>query len=159
MPERQLDFDEFEALAAQVLGAGNNLRFEARGSSMVPFIRSGDVVEVQPVEVERLRPQQVVLCRVAGGRLVVHRVLQVGADGLLVQGDSRRHPDGRVPAAAVLGRVTAVQRGGRQISMDACATRGLVRVWLLLTPVRGALIKAARRRRAVIDFCRSRLHL
>ena len=44
-----LNRDEFAELALQILDDGNSLKFRAHGESMNPFIRNGDILEVQPV--------------------------------------------------------------------------------------------------------------
>jgi hypothetical protein len=46
---------DFGALAAAILGTGGGLRFRARGGSMSPFIRHGDLLEVRPVDFSALR--------------------------------------------------------------------------------------------------------
>lgn len=154
MAERQLDFADFEGLAAQVLEAGSRLRFQAHGSSMHPFIQDGDTVEVMAVPPCDLRPGQVVLCRLNNGRLVVHRVLKVKPDGLLVQGDALLYPDGLVSFSAVLGRVISLERGSNLISLDTFKNRLLIWLWIWLTPIRGSMFQGMRFGRAVLRAAR-----
>ncbi len=130
---------EFSELAADLLGGGHALRFQARGGSMVPFIKHGDVVEVQPVEAAAIRRGDVVLCRNGGGRVVVHRVVRVGRENgqivLVVKGDALARPDGRIPPGDVLGQVVAVERGGKRFELNEGRWRMAGRLWTRLWPL------------------------
>ena len=144
MAERLLDWAEFDALAAELLGRGSRLRFRARGTSMHPFIQDGDLVTVEAAAAGTPRRGDIVLARLASGRLVVHRVRQVGPDSLLVQGDAVPAPDGRLGLASVLGRVTAVERAGRPVRFERGLQRVLAGAWLALAPARRRLLKVRR---------------
>ena len=63
MSERLISFEEFEAISTTVLTGGMKLRFRANGSSMRPFIRDGDVLTVENVEVRELTPGEIILVR------------------------------------------------------------------------------------------------
>ncbi|MFF3115582.1 S26 family signal peptidase [Kitasatospora sp. NPDC057904] len=54
-----------DAVAARVAG-GATVEFRPSGSSMVPLIRSRQLVTVTPVDPSRLEPGDIVLARVAG---------------------------------------------------------------------------------------------
>lgn len=78
-------------------------------------IRSGDVVEVEPIKIAQLTRGEIVLFE-RQGRLVAHRLLAVldepgRGPRLIVRGDNLPVCDRPVPAYAVLGRVTRVRRG------------------------------------------------
>jgi hypothetical protein len=120
----------FAELGSEVLQAGVSLRFRARGTSMVPLVRDGDVVLVRPVEPRLVGVGDVVLCTLGGGqpeRVVVHRVVGRRAARcgplFMVQGDRVAQPDGTVAAAQVLGRVAAIERAGREIDLSRPAMR------------------------------------
>lgn len=119
----------FAELSAELLRAGLDLRFRARGASMLPLIRDGDVVLVRPVDPDAVRVGDVVLCSHAPGRVVVHRVVGKLArlEGMryTVQGDQATRPDGLIPAAQVYGRITSIERAGATIAMDRPAMRAL----------------------------------
>jgi signal peptidase len=119
----------FAELSAEILGAGNALRFRARGTSMLPLVRDGDVLLVAPVHPATARIGDLVLCSNAAGRIVVHRVTrkEVSPEGrwFTVQGDAAARPDGLIPGAQVYGRVTAIERGGANIDVDRPVMRML----------------------------------
>ncbi len=99
-----------------------SLRFQARGYSMHPLVRDGDILLVRPVEARELRTGDVVLAGIAPGRVVVHRVVrrQTGPDGaqLVLKGDQLALPDGLVPESQIFGRLATIERDGTHIAMD-----------------------------------------
>jgi hypothetical protein len=54
-----------DAVAARV-AAGGTVDFRPRGTSMIPLVRSGDLVTVAPVVPAKVEPGDIVLVRVAG---------------------------------------------------------------------------------------------
>lgn len=88
---------------------------------MSPLVQDGDVVTVQPADPGAVRVGDLVLCRVAPERVVVHRVIcrEAGPEGtrFTVQGDAASHPDGVIPAAQLYGRVVALERAGARIDV------------------------------------------
>jgi uncharacterized repeat protein (TIGR01451 family) len=125
---------EFAALAAELLAAGRALRFRARGGSMRPAIRDGDVVHVQPVRAVTIHRGDVVLVRKDDGRLLVHRVVAIrreprGSRTYVIKGDALACLDGSVPQERVLGRVTSVERGGTRIELGRALPRIVGLLW------------------------------
>ena len=110
-----LTSDDFFALAGEILSRGERLRFRATGTSMTPFIRSGDVLVASPAN--GVRTGDVVLYRSAEGPRA-HRVTGREEGGFRVQGDAPGCLPEEVAGADVLGRVEAVERDGRVIRMD-----------------------------------------
>jgi len=88
------------------------------GTSMLPSIWPGDVVEVRRQSAAEISPGDVVLCARPGGFLA-HRVLAKlpGPTGerLITRGDAQRTPDPPVSPEELLGRVTAILRNGRRL--------------------------------------------
>jgi signal peptidase len=111
---------DFEELAVQLLKAGHALRFRARGSSMYPLVRDGDILEVYPVRHALIDVGDVVLYRSPHSGVVVHRVVDLrtheGNAILLLKGDSARTTDPQVQESQVLGRVVSIDRWGRRMA-------------------------------------------
>jgi signal peptidase I len=149
MPTLSLDRVGFAALATEILRGGNTLRFSARGGSMWPIIRNGDWAEVQAISAASIRRGDVVLVRTGSGRLLVHRVRWIGRAGdevaLRTQGDALAHPDPLIHAAQVLGRVVAVERGGRRLRLDRAPLRLAGLAWIRLSTLRRRLGQGLRR--------------
>lgn len=105
-------------LLRAIVEKGAACRFRARGRSMSPFIREGDVVTVCPCAASAVKLGQVVaFVNPSTGRLAVHRVVGLGQDGCLIQGDNEACPDGWVPYHSILGLVTRVERNGRSVRL------------------------------------------
>jgi hypothetical protein len=101
-------------LMQSTLAKGVSFRFRAKGSSMHPFIRDDDMITVSSLNVDGPGLGDVVAF-VQEGRLVVHRVIKINANGYLIKGDAIGCGDGPVPLANVLGSVTRVERARRRI--------------------------------------------
>ena len=138
MHDLTLSRDDFGVLSAAVLERGDGLRFRARGNSMLPFIRDGDVLLVRPGL--ETRPGDVVLCRAGDGRVLAHRVTRVHEQSnrrsILLQGDAHPWSDGLFPLDDILGRVVAVERGRRRVRLDAGLHRWLGWLWSGASPLR-----------------------
>ena len=130
-------------LMTDVFARGGSFRFTARGHSMHPFIRNGDVVTVSPLGARSPVAGDVVAFQHAGrSGLVLHRVRSRQGDRYLAQGDNCRDPDGPIPGRDLLGVVTAVERAGRPIRLGLGPERRLLallaRLGVLAPGVRAA---------------------
>ncbi len=97
-------------IATTVLQAGNDLRFQAHGNSMAPFIRDGDTIHLRNRasynrgDVVLLTNDQV---------LLVHRIVRKDQHGVITRGDACTHDDpGPVDIAEILGKVYKVSGSG-----------------------------------------------
>lgn len=128
--------DDLSELAAEVLAQGSRLQFAARGSSMLPFIREGDLLTVAPLGRGGLRLGEIALYRPADRAVLAHRIIGRGAtDGCwLARGDAAWGPVERVRREQVLGRVVALERRGRTRRLDTRWHRWLGLLWHLLWP-------------------------
>lgn len=114
-------------LIVAVTGKGKSFRFQAGGSSMYPFIKDGDVLTVAPVSDGRVRVGEVVAFRRLGtDRLSVHRIVGKAGCNYLIQGDNNYQPDGLVPEANIIGRITNIERKGRAITFGLGPERAIV---------------------------------
>jgi hypothetical protein len=111
----------------------------ARGASMLPFLRDGDLVRIVPRPVGAVLTGDVV-CYAAANALFLHRVVDRPGH-FVVKGDAVTFAD-VVPAAEVLGLVTAVERHGRVRRMDTRAARLRNRVIASLSPLLSAVVPA-----------------
>lgn len=126
-------------------------RFRARGLSMTPFIRDGDVITLKPMSSYPVRTGEIVAFRCPeSDRPVVHRVVARSAAGLFFQGDSvHAHQDGPVPLENLLGRVVCIERSGKRIRLGLGPERYLIALLSrcnLLVPLRFTLRKILPRR-------------
>ena len=105
-------------LALEVVGSLGEARLAAGGSSMLPAIRPGDVLEVHRESMAGVSIGDIVVFE-REARLVTHRVVEKvsgrGGTLLITRGDALRVPDPPVTPEELLGRVTAVLRGERRL--------------------------------------------
>jgi hypothetical protein len=120
-------------LMTAVLDRGKAFRFRARGASMSPFVKDGDVITVDPLRGRRPpRGSVVAFLHPKTGRLAVHRIVGRGPDGYLVRGDNTDVADGTLPDGRILGLVTEVVRAGERVRLVRGRTAALV-AWLSRT--------------------------
>src|SRR5215831_17771299 len=94
----------FEEVVRPLLQQGVNVRFQARGASMSPAIRDGEVVEVMPAIVTKLRKDDIVLAKSnAGFRL--HRIVFANPvkDLFITRGDCGQQDDPALNGSQILG--------------------------------------------------------
>jgi hypothetical protein len=90
-----------EGMASRV-AAGATVEFRPTGSSMVPLIRSRDLVRVAPVEAARVEPGDIVLARVSGS-VYLHLVSAVDPSGRVQISNNRGRVNGWTSPARVYG--------------------------------------------------------
>ena len=109
--------EDFTSIAQEVLGRGRILKFKAKGGSMSPFIRNGDVVEVVPVK-GKMNFGDIIFYRSSYGNPVVHRVIHRNTESIITKGDSVPSSDQPIFSKQVLGLVVAVEKNGWCIRLD-----------------------------------------
>ena len=131
----------FETLARELLQQGNEIRFQARGASMSPAIRDGEIVLVKPALLAQLRPGDIVLAKGEMGfrlhRLVVADVEQ---DVFITRGDCGQQNDPAIGGEAILGEAVGKEvRVGNRLVL--AKFRG----------IGGQLLRAAARGQAIMS--------
>jgi hypothetical protein len=125
-----LEHPEFAALTAELLEGHDGLRFRARGRSMFPSIKDGDIIVIEKTDASRLRSGDVVMLRTADDSLLVHRVIRTGSP-LLTCGDGVVRPDPPCEPDLVIGRVRFVERSGRTRDLDSPGHRMKAGLWAM----------------------------
>jgi hypothetical protein len=132
-------------LMRAVLEKGKAFRFEARGASMLPLIRDGDVVTVGPLAGAEPRVGDVVaFADPEGDRVRIHRIVKAGDGTFLLKGDHDPGGDGLFSREAILGRVACVERDGRAVRLGP-ALRSPALAWLSRSFLLTRLVRRARR--------------
>lgn len=120
---------DFSALVQAVVGRKAPFKFQAKGFSMSPCIRDGDMVTVAPVSPAALHFGAIVACREPRtGTLLVHRFIGKKDGRFLIKGDNKNTPDGLFAEEDIIGCVTSVERNGR----DRCFSLGNARIIIAL---------------------------
>jgi hypothetical protein len=112
--ELPLAGDDLAGLMRAILEKGKLFRFEARGTSMRPFIQDGDVVTISPLAGSGPKVGDVVAFVHPGtGRVPVHRIVRAGSGRFLVKGDNGLIDDGALARESILGVLVRLERSGR----------------------------------------------
>jgi len=127
-------------LLRDALDRGQRVRLAATGASMRPFIRHGDVVELEPCASPRLG--DVVLAESAPGSYVLHRVVRRKSGQLFLGGDALTSVEGPLVDGKVLARVTTVRHARRRWRADRGVWRIAGILWLATRPVGPKLLQA-----------------
>jgi hypothetical protein len=101
-------------LAEEVLRSFGEVRFTARGVSMLPAIFPGDQLVVRREPIEDAHAGDVVLFR-REGRLFAHRVVAGTCGTPITRGDALEQSDTPITADEWLGRVSEVIRSGKSL--------------------------------------------
>jgi|SRR5579872_143547 len=104
MIENGADTRLFEEVARPLLAQGLSVRFQARGASMSPAIRDGEIVEVIPAIVAELHKDDIVLAKTEYG-FRLHRIVRAdpGEDRFITRGDCGQENDPVLTGAQILG--------------------------------------------------------
>jgi signal peptidase I len=103
-------------LIGAVLGRGLPFRLRARGESMSPFIKDGDIITIAPFGKRLPGPGKIVaFCDPGSDRLKVHRIIRKSRRGFLARGDNVASPDGFIADDRALGLVTRIDRQARKV--------------------------------------------
>lgn len=123
---------ELYELGRELFATEASLCFEARGWSMYPMIKEGDVLEVMPVPWRKVRVGDVLFYR-SGERLLVHRVIgrcsDEPGDRIRARGDAFLQADPPICEQDMVGRVDAIYRPGRRRLRPIRQDQGIAR-WL-----------------------------
>jgi phage repressor protein C with HTH and peptisase S24 domain len=124
--EIALDGNDLAGLMRAVLEKGKAFRFEARGASMHPVIRDGDIVTVRPLAGGTRTGDVVAFVHPVTGGVRIHRVVGAGETGYLLKGDNALCEDGAVARDALLGRVARIEREGRTVLLGPALRSSLL---------------------------------
>jgi phage repressor protein C with HTH and peptisase S24 domain len=112
--ERLFSSRSFVELIQAVLEKGADFRLRAKGMSMYPFIRDGDILTLRREAAIREGDISAFSHPQTGG-LVIHRLVQRRCGKLLMKGDHNGLPDGWIARERLLARVVRVERELRDV--------------------------------------------
>ncbi len=115
------------------LATRREARLHIHGSSMMPWLRQGDVVVARAVQTVQLMVGDILVTSREDG-LVTHRLVARDANGWYTKGDNRFPIDPPVTISAILGRVEAVERDDFVQGLHSGRMKNIQRVigWLSL---------------------------
>ncbi len=105
---------------------------------MRPFIKDGDMITVSPLRNSPVRIGDVVLYKTADDRAIVHRVIRktmkYSRTVFFIKGDAAFGQPEEVDTGKILGRVTAVERNGREKNLDTKFYRIIGLLFAVISP-------------------------
>ena len=114
-------------LLQAVVSRGSLFTLQAKGFSMSPFIRDGDVLTISPLHGTSPGVGDVVaFIHPSIKRVFIHRVVRKRGDSYIMKGDNSLEGDSPVRAAKILGLVTNVVRGNKRILLGLGPERQLI---------------------------------
>ena len=125
--EISLSAESVLVLLRAVLERGVPFRFRAKGFSMSPFIRDGDVITIHPLAGRIPGAGEVVaFLHPKTGKVAVHRIIRRSGDDFYLKGDNAPDMDGLVPRENVLGFVKHIERRGKRVHLGLGPERRLI---------------------------------
>jgi signal peptidase I len=107
-------------LAAEILRRAGEIRFVARGSSMIPSIYPGDLLTVRSHDISEPRQGHIVLV-FREDRFWAHRLIRKWRQGdrlcFATRGDALTYEDPWFEESQILGRVTSIVRYGQPVEI------------------------------------------
>jgi hypothetical protein len=137
-------------LVSEVLGRFGRVRFRASGTSMLPALRPGDVLDVEACPIDQFRVGDIVVCLSSVG-LVAHRLRSSHEQIAVTRGDANWQSDTPMPMTRLLGRVTRVTRDRSTLLIAGCSRTARARGLL-----RNESQRCSRRVRAIVGRRRTR---
>jgi signal peptidase I len=113
MPAATVEAHKIE-LAAELLRCGGRIRIRALGTSMLPTIFPGDILQIESTPQNELAVGDVVLVK-REKRIVIHRLVSNESRRWVTRGDAVPQDDPPVVDEEFLGRVRRIDRGNRSI--------------------------------------------
>jgi len=131
-------------LVKDILSKGLECRFQAKGQSMSPFIKDGDIVTIFPLTSSSPGVGDVVAFNhPENEKLIIHRVVKKRNNDYYVRGDNALEADGIVQTRDILGYVNKVERNGKKVWIGLGPERFLIAflnrrglIYPLLSPIR-----------------------
>jgi signal peptidase I len=107
---------------SQALHKRGRISLRVYGTSMLPWVRPGDIALIRQISLDNVRCGDVVLFR-RENHLFVHRIVEkkgpLDAAQLFAKGDALPNADGKIAEQELLGRVVRIYRKGHRINLDA----------------------------------------
>ena len=112
--ELMLSGENLRDMLCDVLNKGTLFRFKARGSSMSPFIKDGDVLTICSTQQSDIKNGTIVVYyHKILNKPIIHRIVGKQNSYYLVKGDNTVGTADLVYEADILGRVSGIRRNGK----------------------------------------------
>lgn len=125
--EMLLSRDTLRELAGAVLGKNLPFRIQAKGHSMSPIIKQGDIIVISPLYDNKPGCGDVLaFLDSTTNSLTVHRMVKKKGDQYFFRGDNSLGSIEMVTSQKILGRLTRIERKGKTIHLGLGPERILI---------------------------------
>lgn len=111
------------------------------GDSMMPLIKQGRDLMAFKLPKRPYKKYDAVLYKRENGQYVMHRILGENSDGFIMCGDNRYDKEYGIKKEQILALLTAVVRGGKELSTDSIQCKFYVRLWCDLFVIRKTILR------------------
>ena len=128
---------ELKDFLQAILAKGTPCRFQAKGYSMSPFIRDGDIITVFPLKKSSFNLGRVVAySQPETQKLIIHRIIGNSSGYFLIKGDNIFGSGELVPKTSILGYVGKIEPYGRRVFIGIGPERFLIVLLIRLKIIR-----------------------
>ena len=123
------------------LAKSGKLVYTTVGVSMRPLIKQDRDISIIGKPNGRLKKYDVALYKRPNGQYVLHRVVKVLEDGYVILGDNCLRKEKNIKEEQIIGVLTSLVRGGKEIDLNICGYKFYSRFWYAVYPVRVILMR------------------
>ncbi len=117
------------------LDQGREVAIPVKGRSMLPFLRSGDKVLIEPLRTDLIRKGSIVLSETAYG-VVLHRIVRIKGSSIWLAGDANLVQEEEVCQQDIMGVVKAVCRENQWNNVTHLQMPLVTHLWNIARPIR-----------------------
>jgi len=130
---------ELVELSKEMMKEGYRVSLRATGKSMYPFIRDGDIIEIERVNVQQIKLGDIIFYHNEDRDIVAHRVIRKSSGNLgplfITKGDANSDSGEEVQPDKILGRVIAIERNGQKIRLGRFINRFISTCYAKVSPL------------------------
>jgi len=125
----------------ECIANGTNIRIAVSGISMTPILHNlkDSVVLSRP---DNIKKYDIVLHRRENGQYIMHRIIKKKKDILTIAGDFETEKEHPVHESAVIAKVTAFCRNGKDYTPQDFIIRLYSVIWVFIFPIRHQVLYA-----------------
>jgi signal peptidase len=110
-------------LRKEIIAQGRSVQIIASGYSMFPFLRKGDLLTVEPVSMDKIKPGDVVVFE-SEEKWIAHRVIRIlnhkNEIQFLLRGDTNFQFDEEINQKNYIGQIKYFRRKNKSKNLDTC---------------------------------------
>ena len=97
-------------LIKELIRKNKRVKLKARGESMFPAIRDGDVITIAPPDPSKQETGDIVVCMdETSERILIHRIISKSQETITTKGDFCLKSDGARPKSSIIGYVCHIK--------------------------------------------------